>query len=92
MTVTCRMINCPLYDNGFCCSESILITNDGRCFNLIRGFAPDDVQKIREESKIYIEDVEIVEPNKNNNKEESKDDNNGCDEGTRNSDEIPKAC
>ena len=93
MTVACKMTNCPLYDNGLCCAESILIANDGRCFNLIRGFAPDDVPKIREESKMNIEEIEVVEvtPNDNASEEETKDDNNGCVEGTRNSDEVPEA-
>ena len=74
MTVACRMTNCPLYDNGLCCGESILIANDGRCFNLIRGFAPDDVPKIREESKMDIEEIEVTEvaPNDNASEEETK--------------------
>ena len=79
------MMNCPLYDNGLCCGESILITNDGRCFNLIRGFAPDDIPKIKEESIINIEDIEITEENTgcaDVKEDEPVNDNAGCNEGT----------
>ena len=94
MTVACRMMNCPLYDNGFCCGESILISNDGRCFNLIRGFAPDDVKKINEESKMHIEEIEIIEEplQHDNNAEVDNIDNTGCTEGAGDTDEIQEAC
>ena len=89
MTVACKMINCPLNDNGFCCSESILITNNGQCFNLIRGFAQNDIEKLREESKINIEDVEFNDlENSSEEKEEEKDDSIRCDEGTRDNEQI----
>lgn len=61
MTVACRKIDCPLNDNNFCCGESILINNQGMCFNLIKGFAPDDIPKIKEQSKMNIEEIEFEE-------------------------------
>ena len=57
MTVACRMVNCPLNDSQFCCDNSILIGRDGRCYNLIKGFTSDDEKKLRETSKMEIEDV-----------------------------------
>ena len=68
MTVTCRMTNCPFYEDGFCCNETILITNDGKCFDLIKGFTQEQfeqVKKIITPSK--IEDIEINEINKSEN-------------------------
>lgn len=57
MTVACRIVDCPLNDNQFCCDNSILIGRDGRCYNLIKGFTPEDEKKLKEISKIDIEDV-----------------------------------
>ena len=61
MTVTCKRKDCPLNDNNFCCSESILINNNGMCFNLIKGFAEDDIPKLKKESKMNIEEIDIEE-------------------------------
>lgn len=87
MTVACRVNNCPLYDNGFCCDESILIMQDGRCFNLIRGFSSDDEKKLREESIMHIEDIEI-EVDQTNDEEAGEDDNTRCDEGTGTDEQV----
>ena len=59
MTVACRVENCPLNDKEFCCDETILIGVDGRCHNLVKGFTPDEVNKLRKNSKMDIEDVII---------------------------------
>lgn len=65
MIVACRVVNCPLYNNGFCCSETILITGDGKCFDLMKGFTPEQSKQIKKTLKIpKIEDVETVEINK----------------------------
>lgn len=87
MTVACRFKNCPLNNNDFCCAESILIDNVGRCFNLVRGFSPEDDKKLRETTHMDIEEVEFDETPGDPEKEGVQDDNDGSDEGTRD-DEI----
>ena len=52
---------------------------------MIRGFAPDDIPKIKEESIINIEDIEITEENTgcaDVKEDEPVNDNAGCNEGT----------
>ena len=72
MIVACKVVNCPLYNNGFCCSETILITSDGRCFDLMKGFTQEQSEQIRKSLKpLHIEDIETAETNKP--KEEQED-------------------
>ena len=59
MTVACRVTACPLNDKEFCCDDVILIGADGRCHNLTKGFAPDDIDELKENSKMDIEDIII---------------------------------
>ena len=71
MTVACRMMNCPHNNENICSAHTILINPDGRCFDLLKGFRPEEAAKIRNEFKLNIEDVDIVE--KDNEYQEHQD-------------------
>lgn len=82
MTVACRMVNCPHNNENICSATTILINQDGRCFDLAKGFRPEEASKIREEYKLDIEDVEIVENTEQSQEvaEETLNDTNRGDE------------
>jgi len=94
MTVTCRIVNCPYNNESICSAKTILINHEGRCFDLIKGFRPEESEIIKSTNKIYIEDVETqehepkpdildqIDIEENKEEEVKTDDNGGCYEGT----------
>lgn len=93
MTVACRMMNCPLNNESICSAQTILIDRDGRCFDLIKGFSQEEINKIVNDIKRQV--IEDVESDSWESEEQQmgvdKIDNYGFNEGAR-IDEIQEAC
>ena len=54
MNVVCKATMCPHNNDGFCCADTILINPAGNCFDLLRGFNPENEAVIRRETEQKI--------------------------------------